>query len=198
MDLLPDIKVGCEVCLGQRFRPEVLEVRVEGRHIAEVMDSTVAELVEPFAGDARLAIHLRALNEIGLGYLRLGQEGGTLSEGERQRLRLAGLLAEPRKGSVAILLDEPTRGMGVEDVDRLVATLRRLAREGHLVVAVEHDLDFIAACEWVIDLGPEGGAGGGRVVVEGSPEWVAACAESYTGQELAKRGVRPSEPTRKV
>jgi len=187
MDLLPDVTVGCEVCQGQRFKPEVLECRLEGRSIGEVMDATVAEMAESFAGDPLLAKPLGALAEVGLGYLRLGQEGGALSEGERQRLRLAGLLAEPGKGRTAILLDEPTRGMGFEDVDRLVAALHSLAQEGHLVVAVAHDPDFIAACDWVIDLGPEGGAGGGRVVVEGPPEDVAACVESYTGRALAAR-----------
>lgn len=185
MDLLPDVTVGCEACQGRRFQPEVLACRVAGRSIAETMEASVAELMEPFAQDAPVGRSLAALHEVGLGYLRLGQEGGTLSEGERQRLRLAGLLAAPRKGRVALLLDEPTRGLGFEDVDRLLAALRRLAGEGHLVVAVEHDLDFIAACDWLIDLGPEGGAAGGRVVVEGSPEQVAACAGSFTGQALA-------------
>jgi excinuclease ABC subunit A len=185
MDLLPDVTVGCEVCLGQRFQPEVLACLVAGRSIAATLEASVAELAEAFAQDAAVSRSLGALREVGLGYLRLGQEAGTLSEGERQRLRLAGLLAAPRKGRVAVLLDEPTRGLGFEDVDRLRAALRRLAGEGHLVVAVEHDLDFIAACDWIIDLGPEGGAAGGRVVVEGSPERVAACAASFTGQALA-------------
>jgi len=187
MDLLPDVTVGCETCEGRRFKPEVLECLLHGRHLAELMDSTVAELAVPFADDTPMIRVLRALSEVGLGYLRLGQEGGALSEGERQRLRLAGLLAQPAEGKAAILLDEPTRGMGFEDVDRLVTALHRLAQEGHLVVAVEHDPDFIAACDWVIDLGPEGGNGGGRVVVAGSPKTVAACAESYTGQVLARR-----------
>ena len=184
MDLLPDVTVGCETCQGKRFRPEVLACLLEGRNLSEVMDATVVELLEAFAGDALLAKPLRALDEVGLGYLRLGQEGLALSEGEGQRLRLARLLAEPPPGRAAILLDEPTRGLGFEDVERLVAALHRLARQGHLVVAVTHDLDVIAASDWVIDLGPEGGTAGGRVVVTGPPLSVAACAESHTGMAL--------------
>jgi len=152
-----------------------------------VMQASVADMAEHFRAAAALAKPLGALGEVGLGYLKLGQEGAALSEGERQRLRLAGLLAGNTTGPAAILLDEPTRGLGFEDVDRLVATLRRLAEEGHLVVAVEHDLDFIRASDWVIDLGPEGGTGGGRILVEGPPETVMASRESHTGQALAGR-----------
>ncbi|HJV49806.1 MAG TPA: hypothetical protein VJ549_11075, partial [Geothrix sp.] len=187
MDLLPDVTVGCEVCLGTRFKPEVLECRLDGRSIAEAMEATVAESVRIFAADRTLAAPLKALCEVGLGYLKLGQEGSALSEGERQRLRLAGQLADPRKGRVAILLDEPTRGLGFEDVDRLLGALRALAGQGHLVVAVEHDLDFIRASDWVIDLGPEGGDEGGRLVVEGPPNLVGTCEASHTGRALTNR-----------
>ncbi|MBP7617898.1 MAG: ATP-binding cassette domain-containing protein, partial [Geothrix sp.] len=187
MDLLPDVTVGCETCGGLRFRPEVLECRLAGRSIAEVLEATVAELTVVFAGDPVLARPLQALGEVGLGYLRLGQAGGALSAGERQRLRLAGLLAEPAGTRAAILLDEPTRGLGFEDVDRLAATLLRLAQDGHFVVVVTHDLDLIAASDWIIDLGPDGGARGGRILVEGPPSAVRACAASYTGQALAQR-----------
>jgi excinuclease ABC subunit A len=189
MDLLPDVTTGCEVCEGKRFKPEVLACRLEGRNIAEVMEATVAEARAIFPGEARL----RALTELGLGYLPLGQGGGALSAGERQRLRLALLLAEPPKEQVAILLDEPTRGLGLEDVDRLVAGLQVLAGQGHLVVAVTHDLDLIAASDWVIDLGPEGGAAGGRVIIEGSPERVAACESSHTGRALAEASRNPQD-----
>jgi excinuclease ABC subunit A len=185
MDLLPDVTVGCETCQGQRFQPAVLACLLEGRNLAQVLDSTVDELAAAFSRDALLAHPLRALADVGLGYLRLGQEGNALSAGERQRLRLAGLLAEPPRGRAAILLDEPTRGLGFEDVDRLVTVLHRLAQAGHLVVAVEHNLDFIAHSDWILDLGPEGGTGGGRVVVEGPPAAVRACADSFTGQALA-------------
>ncbi|MFN7957879.1 MAG: ATP-binding cassette domain-containing protein [Holophagaceae bacterium] len=191
MDLLPDVTVGCETCGGLRFRPEVLECQLVGRSIAEVLEATVADLAGAFAGDAVLAPPLKALEDVGLGYLRVGQAGAALSAGERQRLRLAGLLAAPAGPRAAILLDEPTRGLGFEDVDRLAATLHRLVREGHLVAVVTHDLDLIAACDWIIDLGPEGGAGGGRVVVEGPPGVVRACAASHTGRALGP-GDHPS------
>ncbi|WP_243303674.1 excinuclease ABC subunit UvrA [Geothrix oryzisoli] len=187
MDLLPDVTVGCEVCQGRRFKPEVLACRLDGHSMAEVLEASVAELAAWFAADAPLARPLEALDQIGLGYLRLGQAGAALSEGERQRLRLASLIAAPPAGRAAILLDEPTRGLGFEDVARLVEALRRLAGAGHLVVAVEHDLDFIAMSDWVIDLGPDGGSAGGQVVVAGPPAAVRACARSYTGQALAHR-----------
>jgi excinuclease ABC subunit A len=184
MDLLADVTVGCEVCLGRRFQPEVLECLLDGRNITELLDSSVADLAGTVTWDPR---PLEAMLEVGLGYLRLGQPGTTLSEGERQRLRLSSLLSEPARGTLAILLDEPTRGMGFEDVRRLQTALSRLARQGHLIVVATHDPDFIASCDWVIDLGPEGGAGGGRVVIEGPPARVAACAGSFTGQALAGR-----------
>jgi len=185
MDLLPDVTVGCEACGGQRFRPEVLECLLEGRSMAALLETGVAELAVAFARDGLLSGPLRALVDIGLGYLRLGQEGAALSEGERQRLRLSQLLSHPPEGRVAILLDEPTRGLGFEDVDRLVAALRRLARAGHLVVAATHDLEVIRACDWLVDLGPEGGAAGGRLVVAGPPGTVSAHLASHTGRALA-------------
>jgi len=187
MDLLPDVTVGCEDCQGLRFQPEVLECRVAGLNIAEALAGTAGDLVRTFAGDAAIARPLQALADLGLGYLALGQDGATLSAGEAQRLRLAGLLARAGADPAAVLLDEPTRGLGFGEVDRLLAALRRLAGAGHLVVAVEHNLDFIAAADWIIDLGPEAGAGGGTVVAEGPPAAVAACAGSLTGQALARR-----------
>ncbi len=188
MDLLPDVTVGCETCGGRRFRPEVLGCLLDGRSIADLLEASVAELAGVFAADRTLAKPLGALMDVGLGYLRLGQEGANLSEGELQRLRLADLLADPLAGRAAILLDEPTRGLGFEDLDRLAAQLHRLAQAGHLVVAVTHDLDLIQASDWIIDLGPEGGEAGGWIVVEGTPETVRACAVSYTGQALAQLG----------
>lgn len=187
MDLLPDVTVGCEACGGRRFQPEVLTCRLEGSTIAEVLDAPVAELVLRFAEDPHLARPLQALVEVGLGYLRPGQAGAALSAGEGQRLRLAALLATPPRRRAAILLDEPTRGLGFEEVDRLIKVLHRLAQDGHLVVAVTHDLDLIAASGWVIDLGPEAGPEGGRVVVAGPPEALRACPASHTGAALAGR-----------
>ncbi len=194
MDLLPDVTVGCETCQGRRFQPAVLDCRLEGLSFDQVLDTTVAELAVAFAKDVLLADSMHALTEVGLGYLRLGQEGGTLSAGEQQRLRLASLLAQPFQGRAAILLDEPTRGLGFEDVERLVGVLRRLAQAGHLVVAVEHNLPFIAQSDWILDLGPEGGAAGGRVVAEGPPAVVRACAASFTGQALVNLPARVQPP----
>ena len=184
MDLLPDVIVGCEICDGTGFRPEALECLLEGRSIAQVLATSVAEAAKMFAASPAIADPLAALADIGLGYLRLGQEGGALSAGELQRLRLARLLAEADAARAAVLLDEPTRGLGFEDSERLVAALHRLADAGHLVVAVEHDLDLVAAADWVVDLGPEGGDAGGRIVVEGPPAAVATCATSHTGHSL--------------
>jgi excinuclease ABC subunit A len=190
LDLLPDVTLGCEDCQGRRFQPEVLACRVGGLSIAEALDSTVQDLARRFQADRAIAPALQALAGIGLGYLTLGQEAGALSAGEAQRLRLAGLLAKAGASPAAVLLDEPTRGLGSGEVDRLLDALRRLARAGHLVVAVEHHLDFIAAADWIIDLGPEGGAGGGAVVVQGPPSAVAACAASFTGQALAAASIQ--------
>jgi excinuclease ABC subunit A len=185
MDLLPDVTVGCEVCGGKRFQEEVLACRVHGRNIAEVMDATVAEALQGWAKERFLAEPLAAVRDLGLGYLRLGQEARTLSAGEFQRLRLAGILATAPQGRTALLLDEPARGLGFEEVERLAEALRRLARAGHLVVVVEHDLELIAAADWVIDLGPEGGPGGGRLVAQGPPQAIVDVAASQTGRALA-------------
>jgi excinuclease ABC subunit A len=167
MDLLPDVTVGCEVCGGRRYSEDVLACRVDGLSITDLLDAPLHKAVNWFERDRASAARLRALVNVGLGYLRLGQEGMTLSSGERQRLRLAQLLAEPHAGRVALLLDEPTRGLGFEDVDRLLTALHQAADAGHLVVVVEHQTDFLAAADWVIELGPEGGAGGGRIVRAG-------------------------------
>jgi excinuclease ABC subunit A len=186
MDLLPDVTVGCEVCRGRRFRPEVLECRLAERSIADLLDASVAEVSTLLAGDAPIARPLRDLCDVGLGYLGLGQESRALSTGELQRLRLAGLTSARSGRRVAILLDEPTSGLGSDDVDRLAGALRALARSGHLVVAVEHHLDLVAAADWVIDLGPEGGPGGGRIVAQCRPRELVDVAASHTGRALAE------------
>jgi excinuclease ABC subunit A len=188
MDLLPDVKVGCEACGGRRFVPEVLACTLRGYDVAELLEAPLGEVRARFEDDSGVATPLAALVEIGLGYLHLGQEASELSAGELQRLRLAIRLARSGVGPVAVLLDEPTRGLGFEDVDRLVAALHRLADQGHLVVVVEHDFDLIAAADWVIDLGPEGGDGGGTVVVAGPPALVRATDASHTGRALRSRG----------
>lgn len=167
MDLLPDVTVGCEACGGRRFSDAVLSCRLDGRSLTDVLDAPVAEAASWFAGDPGIEAPLAALVEIGLSYLHLGQEATALSSGERQRLRLARLLATPRVGRTAILLDEPTRGLGFEDVGQLLLALGRLAAESHLVVVVEHHRDVLAAADWIVELGPEGGERGGRLIRAG-------------------------------
>ncbi|BDU71307.1 hypothetical protein [Mesoterricola silvestris] len=184
MDLLPDVTVGCEVCAGAGFRPEVLECLLGGRSIAEVFAATVEEALALFPADAALAGPLEALARVGLGYLRLGQPGSGLSGGEWQRLRLATLLAAPPQGA-AVLLDEPARGLGAADVERLAAALKGLAAGGALVVAVEHHLDLVRAADWVVDLGPGGGPEGGALVAAGTPSQLRACPASATGRALS-------------
>jgi excinuclease ABC subunit A len=184
LDLLPDVTVGCEACGGQRFLPPVLECRIGERTITQVLEATLEDVARAFSRDAAVAGPLQALMDTGLGYLRLGQEARTLSEGEGQRLRLAGLLASAPAQPSAILLDEPTRGLGAAEVQRLLAVLGRLVEAGHLVVAVEHDLGFIAAADWVMDLGPGGGPEGGALVAAGPPAALRACAASHTGAAL--------------
>ncbi len=167
MDLLPDVTVGCEACGGRRFSDAVLSCRLDGRSLTDVLDAPVADAASWFVGDPFMEVPLAALVEIGLSYLRLGQEATALSSGERQRLRLARLMATPRAGRTALLLDEPTRGLGFDDVGRLLAALGRLAAEGHLVVVVEHHRDVLAAADWLVELGPEGGERGGRFIRAG-------------------------------
>ncbi len=169
MDLLPDVTAGCEACGGRRFSDDVLACLLDGRTVTDFLDATVSDAAAWFASHPGIAVSLAALRDLGLGYLRVGQEGTTLSSGERQRLRLARLLSAPRPGRVAVLLDEPTRGLGLDDVDRLLAALGRLAGEGHLIVAVEHHAAVLAAADRVVELGPDGGDRGGRIVGRGAP-----------------------------
>jgi excinuclease ABC subunit A len=192
MDFLPDEWVHCEECDGKRFGPEVLACTIAGRSLADVLDMTCDE-AEAFVTGLPLAKRagavaraaLGALRDSGLGYVRLGQAARTLSGGERQRLVIAAALARPRSGPSLFLMDEPTSGLHMQDVDRLLAVFDRLIGDGHTVVAVEHHLGVVAAADWVIDLGPEGGDGGGRLVAAGTPDQVAANADSWTGRALA-------------
>lgn len=170
MDLLPDVRAGCEACGGRRFTAEILACQVSGHAIDELLDAPLAEAAGRLDLPGPATGVLRAMTEIGLGYLHLGQEGASLSSGERQRLRLARLLALPRSGPVAILLDEPTRGLGLDDVDRLLRSLHTAADEGHLVAVVEHHPRLLAEAEWVIELGPGGGPNGGRILRAGPRE----------------------------
>jgi excinuclease ABC subunit A len=201
MQFLSDVFVPCPDCRGERFRPEVLEVRSRGKNAAGMLDLTVADARDFFADRADIVDKLAPLEEVGLGYLRLGQPINTLSGGESQRLKLASHLAGSDGGSAApggpggprpglFLFDEPTTGLHPSDIDTLLAALRRLVVQGHTVVVIEHNLDVIRASDHVIDLGPEGGAGGGAIVCAGTPEQVAACAESHTGRYLRGDGAR--------
>jgi excinuclease ABC subunit A len=191
MHFLSDVWVPCEECGGRRFNERVLEVTWQGRSIADVLNSTVDEALSLFAVHRAIARPLRALAEVGLGYLRLGQSATALSGGEAQRVKLAGELLSTARGSV-YLLDEPTTGLHLADVERLLGVLQGLVDRGHTVVVIEHHLDVIRAADHVIDLGPEGGDAGGFVVVAGTPEQVAACPESRTGAVLGLSGVSAS------
>jgi excinuclease ABC subunit A len=187
MHFLPDVYVTCEVCRGRRYARETLEVLYRGKSIADVLDMTVAEALDFFASHAPIRTKLATLHDVGLDYVRLGQSATTLSGGEAQRIKLARELARRATGRTLYILDEPTTGLHFEDVRRLLAVLERLADQGNTVVVIEHNLDVIKTADRVIDLGPEGGAGGGRIVAVGTPEEVAARPESFTGQYL--RGV---------
>jgi excinuclease ABC subunit A len=184
MQFLSDVFVTCPACNGARFREEVLEVRCRGKSIREVLDLTGEEAVELFGARSEVARRLQPLIDVGLGYLRLGQPLPTLSGGESQRLKLAAAMGRATRAHTLFLFDEPTIGLHVADVQRLLAALANLVEHGHSVVVIEHNMEIVKAADWVIDLGPEGGVHGGQLVVAGTPEDVAACAESHTGAYL--------------
>ena len=185
MHFLPDVYVPCEVCKGRRYNRETLDVRYKGKSIADVLDLTVAEALEFFEAQPRIRSRLEVLNDVGLGYIHLGQSATTLSGGEAQRVKLATELAKRDTGRTLYILDEPTTGLHFEDVRLLLSVLHRLVDRGNTVVVIEHNLQVIKTADWVIDLGPEGGAAGGDVVAEGTPESVAAQPASHTGRYLA-------------
>ena len=186
MHFLPDIFVPCEVCKGKRYNRETLEVRYKGKNIADVLDMTVDEGVEFFSALPKLKRRLQTLQDVGLGYVKLGQPSTELSGGEAQRVKLATELSKQATGKTIYILDEPTTGLHSDDVRKLLEVLQRLVDAGNTVVVIEHNLDVIKCADHLIDLGPEGGDGGGTIVVTGTPEEVAACPESYTGQYLKK------------
>ncbi len=186
MHFLPDVYVPCEVCKGRRYNRETLEVRYKGRSIADVLDLSVGEALDFFANQPRIRTKLELLNDVGLGYIHLGQSATTLSGGEAQRVKLATELAKRDTGRTLYILDEPTTGLHFEDVRLLLEVLHRLVDKGNTVVVIEHNLDVVKTADWVIDLGPEGGAAGGTVVAEGTPEQVARAQGSFTGQFLRK------------
>jgi excinuclease ABC subunit A len=196
MHFLPDVYVPCEQCHGKRYNRETLEVRFKGKNIADVLEMAVEEAVEFFENVPKIARRLRTLNDVGLGYIRLGQPATTLSGGEAQRVKLATELSKVATGDTLYILDEPTTGLHFADVQRLLEVLGRLVDAGNTVVVIEHNLDVIKTADWLVDLGPEGGEGGGEIVATGTPEEVAAVAGSYTGRFLREL-VRPAKPKRR-
>lgn len=184
MNFLPDLYVTCSICNGSRFNRQTLQVRYRDKSIAEVLDMNVDEALEFFENFSKIQRLLNSLSQVGLGYLCLGQSSYTLSGGEAQRIKLATELARPETGKTIYFLDEPTSGLHFEDVRRLIGVLNGLVDRGNTVIVIEHNLDVIRACDWLVDLGPDGGAGGGRIVACGTPEEVAQVPESLTGQYL--------------
>ncbi|HWQ36116.1 MAG TPA: excinuclease ABC subunit UvrA [Blastocatellia bacterium] len=184
MNFLPDVYVTCEVCRGQRYNRETLDVRYQGRNIAQLLDTTIEDALELLENHPQIRQKLQTLVEVGLGYLKLGQSATTLSGGEAQRIKLSKELSRRATGRTVYILDEPTTGLHFEDVRKLLDVLQRLVSMGNTVIVIEHNLDVMKSADWIIDLGPEGGEGGGRVVAEGPPELVAKNKKSYTGQAL--------------
>ena len=185
MHFLPDVYVPCEVCAGARYNRDTLDIAFKGKNIAQVLDMPCEEALSFFANQPVIARHMQTLVDVGLGYVRLGQAAPTLSGGEAQRVKLASELSKRSTGHTIYILDEPTTGLHFEDIRKLLTVLGRLVDQGNSVLVIEHNLDVVKTADWVVDLGPEGGDGGGRVVVEGTPETVAKTPESYTGRFLA-------------
>jgi excinuclease ABC subunit A len=192
MHFLPDVYVDCEVCHGARYNAQTLEIHYRGKTIADVLNMTVEEALGFFDSFSRIRQMLAALNDVGLGYVRLGQPSTQLSGGEAQRVKLATELGKSAAGHTLYVLDEPTTGLHFADIHNLLNVLNRLADMGHTVLVIEHNLDVIKCADWIIDLGPEGGAGGGRIVAQGTPEEVAEVQESYTGQYLRGKLMTPA------
>ncbi|MEE1785296.1 excinuclease ABC subunit UvrA [Streptomyces sp. SP17BM10] len=191
MNFLPDVYVPCEVCHGARYNRETLEVHYKGKSIAEVLDMPIEEALAFFEAVPAIARHLRTLNDVGLGYVRLGQSAPTLSGGEAQRVKLASELQKRSTGRTVYVLDEPTTGLHFEDISKLIKVLTGLVEKGNTVIVIEHNLDVIKTADWIVDMGPEGGSGGGTVVAEGTPEQIAAVSESHTGKFL--RDILPGD-----
>ncbi len=193
MHFLPDVYVPCEVCKGKRYNRETLEIRYKGKNISEVLEMTVEEALQFFENIPRVRRKLETINDVGLGYIELGQSATTLSGGEAQRVKLASELSKRPTGKTLYLLDEPTTGLHFEDIKKLLSVLQRLTDAGNSVIVIEHNLDVIKTADWIIDLGPEGGERGGIVVAEGTPEEVAQIENSYTGQFLRRMLLRKAE-----
>jgi excinuclease ABC subunit A len=184
MHFLPDVYVQCEVCHGRRYNAETLEIHFRGKNIAEVLDMTVEEALAFFDNFPKIRQMLQALFDVGLGYVKLGQPSTQLSGGEAQRVKLAGELGKTATGHTLYVLDEPTTGLHFADIANLLQVLNRLADMGNTVLVIEHNLDVIKCADWIIDMGPEGGDGGGQVVATGTPEEIVRVKESYTAEYL--------------
>ena len=184
MHFLPDVYVPCEVCHGKRYNRETLEVQYKGKNISDVLEMTAEEAVDFFENLPKIRRKAQTLVEVGLGYIRLGQSSTTLSGGEAQRVKLATELSRRATGSTIYILDEPTTGLHTADVHRLIDVLQLLVEAGNTVVVIEHNLDVIKTADHIVDLGPEGGDGGGTIVAQGTPEEVAEVPASFTGQYL--------------
>jgi excinuclease ABC subunit A len=184
MQFLADVELICEECKGTRYKQSTLDIRYKGLNIHEVLQLTVREAISFFANTPRLAHRLKVLKDVGLGYLRLGQSATTLSGGEAQRVKLAGHLAQATCQGTLFLFDEPTTGLHFDDIAKLLQSFERLIHNGGSILLIEHNLELIKAADWIIDLGPEGGAAGGQIVAQGPPEAIAKVKESYTGQFL--------------
>ena len=186
MQFLPDVYVPCEVCHGKRYNREALEIHYKGRSIADVLEMTIAEALDFFSAVPNVRAKLQTLNDVGLGYVHLGQPATTLSGGEAQRVKLSTELSRRATGRTLYVLDEPTTGLHFADVEKLLEVLHRLVEGGNTVLVIEHNLDVIKTADWIVDLGPEGGDRGGRIIAEGTPEKVARTAGSATGEYLAR------------
>ncbi len=186
MHFLPDVYVPCDVCRGKRYNRETLEVRYKGKNIADVLDMTVDQALQFFGALGAVRNKLQTLMDVGLGYIRLGQPATTLSGGEAQRIKLSRELSKRGTGKTVYFLDEPTTGLHMDDIRKLLGVLNRLVEAGNTVIVIEHNLDVIKTADYVIDLGLEGGDAGGHVVGCGTPEEIAALPHSYTGQFLRK------------
>ncbi|MBI3341742.1 excinuclease ABC subunit UvrA, partial [Candidatus Curtissbacteria bacterium] len=186
MQFLPDVYVDCEVCNGKRYNEEALEIHYKDKNISEVLDMTVEDALKYFEHIPQIHSKLETIYDVGLGYIRLGQPAPTLSGGEAQRVKLATELSKRATGRTMYILDEPTTGLHFADIERLLLILRRLASQGNTVVVIEHNMDVIKNADWIIDLGPEGGDGGGQLVATGTPQEIAQLKDSYTGVFLKR------------
>jgi excinuclease ABC subunit A len=199
MHFLPDIYVPCEVCKGKRYNRETLQVRYKGKNVSEVLEKSVEEACGFFSAIPPIARHMTTLRDVGLGYIKLGQPAPTLSGGEAQRVKLSSELSKRSTGRTLYILDEPTTGLHFEDVRKLLGVLHRLVDNGNTVVVIEHNLEVIKTADHIIDLGPEGGNGGGEIVAQGTPEEVARTSGSYTGEYLGPAlGITEQRTTKRV